>query len=140
MALHVLAREQIVPRPRAEVFAFFSDADNLAKLTPPAFGFEMVGTPPRPLRAGAILEHRIRIFRVPMLWRSRIEIFEPNERFVDVQLRGPYRTWRHTHSFEDAVGGTIVRDQVEYEMPFGPAGEVVRLLLVQRQLADLFEY
>ena len=67
-------------------------------------------------------------------WLTRIEIWEPGRRFVDTQVRGPYRLWRHTHVFEDHPEGTLVRDRVSYEIPLGPLGELARLLFVRRDL------
>jgi ligand-binding SRPBCC domain-containing protein len=137
---HRLEREQLVRRPRSEVFAFFADAANLERLTPEALSFKIMTESPIEMRAGTIIEYELALFRIPFRWRSLIETFEPESRFVDVQLDGPYRHWRHTHEFTDAPGGTVVRDTVEYEVPFGPAGEVVRALFVARQLRAVFDF
>jgi hypothetical protein len=59
--------------------------------------------------------------------------------FVDVQVKGPYRLWRHTHEFEPADGGTIVRDRVRYALPLGPLGELVAGPLVTRDLEAIFD-
>ena len=137
---HVLEREQLVPRPRSEVFAFFADAANLERLTPASLRFEIKSAVPIEMRAGALIDYEIALFGVKLRWRTLIEVFEPETRFVDVQLKGPYRRWRHTHEFVDAPGGTLVRDRVEYEMPFGPLGDLVRVLFVERQLASIFDF
>ena len=75
-----------------------------------------------------------------MRWRTRIESFEAPERFVDVQLSGPYRCWRHVHEFEDMPGGTRVTDSVTYALPFGFVGALAHRLLVRRLLERIFEY
>jgi len=137
---HVLEREQFVSRPRSEVFAFFSDAANLERLTPSSLRFEIKSTRPIDMRAGALIDYKISLFGIGLQWRTLIEVFEPETRFVDVQLKGPYRLWRHTHEFVDAPGGTIVRDHVEYEVPLGPLGDMVRALFVERQLASIFDF
>ena len=59
---------------------------------------------------------------------------------MDVQTKGPYRSWRHSHAFSDAPGGTLVRDRVEYELPFGPLGELAHRLFVARQLRRIFDF
>jgi ligand-binding SRPBCC domain-containing protein len=59
---------------------------------------------------------------------------------VDAQVRGPYRLWRHTHTFERRPDGTLVRDHVSYEIPLGPLGELAHRLLVRRDLAQIFDY
>ena len=140
MGLHLLERQQLVGRPRAEVFAFFADAHNLERLTPPFLRFEILTPAPIPMRPGTLIDYRLSLFGVPFRWRTEIEAFEPGVRFVDVQLRGPYRRWHHTHTFADAPGGTLVGDRVEYALPLGPLGEVARALLVRRQLDAIFEY
>jgi ligand-binding SRPBCC domain-containing protein len=139
--MHVLAREQRIPRPRDEVFAFFSDAANLQRITPPALGFRILTPQPIAMRAGATIDYRLSLSGLPFRWRTLIEAWEPPVRFVDVQERGPYRLWRHTHTFEELdAGSTLMRDRVEYALPFGPLGEVARRLFVARQLERIFAF
>ncbi len=137
---HVLEREQFVPKPRSELFAFFANAANLEQLTPSSLRFKIKTPLPIEMRAGALIDYNISLFGIGLRWRSLIESFEPETRFVDVQLKGPYRWWRHTHEFSDAPGGTIVRDRVEYEVPFGLVGELARAVFVDRQLAAIFAF
>lgn len=137
--MRLLEREQLVPLPRAQVFAFFSEAANLERLTPRSLRFEIL-TPPQLMRAGAVIDYRIHLFGVPMRWRTLIEVFEPETRFVDVQVRGPYKLWRHSHEFEEVAGGTLMKDRVEYEVGFGPLGEIARRVFVDRQVASIFDY
>jgi len=70
----------------------------------------------------------------------RIEEWEEDRAFVDRQLRGPYRLWHHRHEFAEADGGTRVRDVVHYALPFGPFGELARVMLVRRDLDRIFAY
>ncbi|MGA3124555.1 MAG: SRPBCC family protein [Polyangiaceae bacterium] len=136
----VLEREQFVARPRSEVFAFFADAANLERLTPRSLHFEIGTTLPIDMRRGTLIDYRIALFGIRLRWRTLIEAFEPETRFVDVQLEGPYRLWRHTHEFIDAPGGTLVRDRVEYELPLGIFGELARVVFVGRQLDAIFDF
>lgn len=138
--VHVLERSQVVPRPRREVFAFFAEARNLEAITPAFLHFEILPPVPRPLRPGSLIDYRLSLFGLRFRWRTRIEVFEPERRFVDVQVRGPYGLWRHTHAFEDVPGGTRVSDRVEYELPLGPLGEVAHLLFVVRTLDRIFDH
>ncbi len=140
MAVHVLTRTQRIPRPREEVFAFFADARNLERITPPELHFRILTPAPIQLRAGALIDYRLSLFGVPFPWRTEIEIWEPGVRFVDRQLRGPYRRWHHTHTFEDAPGGTLMTDRVEYQVPLGPLGELARRLFVTRQVEGIFDH
>lgn len=138
--IHVLEREQLVPRHRSEVFPFFADARNLERLTPPELRFAILTPGPIEMRAGAVIDYRLSLVGVPFRWRTRIEVFEPEDRFIDVQARGPYKTWRHQHEFREVPGGTALYDRVEYELPFGPLGDVVHAAIVRRQLDAIFSY
>jgi ligand-binding SRPBCC domain-containing protein len=113
-----LTTELWLPRPREEVFQFFSDAANLEALTPPWLHFEIL-TPTVVLRPGARIDYRLRLYGVPLQWQSEISRWEPPDCFVDEQRRGPYRHWIHTHTFAEERGGTRVGDAVDFEVPFG---------------------
>ena len=100
------ARECVVPRPLDEVFSFFADAMNLERITPPwsASAF----SPPRrsAMRVGLLIDYKLRIRGLPVRWQTEITAWEPHRRFVDEQRRGPYKFWRHEHTFEECDGGT----------------------------------
>ena len=136
----VLERSAFIPRPRPEVFAFFADAHNLERITPGFLRFQISTPAPIAMGEGARIDYRLSLFGVPFRWRTRIEAWEPGSRFVDVQLSGPYRRWRHTHGFLDAPGGTRVTDRVEYALPFGPLGVLAHALLVRRTLERIFTH
>jgi ligand-binding SRPBCC domain-containing protein len=138
--VHVLERDQVLPHARADVFAFFSDAFNLEAITPPWLAFRVQTPGPIEMAPGPLIEYRLRLHGLRVDWLTRIEIWEPGRRFVDAQVRGPYRLWRHTHVFEDHPDGTLVRDSVSYEIQLGPLGELARLAFVRRDLDRIFEY
>jgi ligand-binding SRPBCC domain-containing protein len=135
-----LERVQWIPAPRARVFAFFSHAQNLELLTPDFLKFRIITPLPIEMRSGALIEYRIGLGGIPMKWVTRIEEWQPEERFVDTQLRGPYRYWHHLHEFREVEGGTEMRDRVDYELPFGPLGAVAHALAVARTLKKIFDY
>lgn len=137
---YTLQRRQFFPRPRDEVFPFFADAGNLQAITPQFLHFEYLTPLPVEMRPGTLIDYRIRLLGLPMRWRTRIDEFDPPRRFVDVQLRGPYRMWHHTHEFREVEGGTLMIDLVRYQMPLGPLGRLVHLLLVRRLLDQIFDY
>jgi uncharacterized protein YbjT (DUF2867 family)/ligand-binding SRPBCC domain-containing protein len=140
MSTHHLRASQTIDRPLDEVFAFFSKPENLGRITPPAMGFEQVSTDLE-MRAGLEIDHRIRpLLGIPMLWRSRIESYDPPHSFVDVQVKGPYRSWHHRHTFTAVPGGTRIDDEVEYSLPLGPLGELAHWLVVRSQLLEIFRY
>jgi hypothetical protein len=140
MSQHTLERTQFIPKPRAEVFAFFSDAANLERITPSFLRFSITTPTPIALHPGTIIDYRLSLMGIPFGWRTRIEVFEAELRFVDFQLKGPYRRWHHLHEFEEVAGGTKMTDRVEYELPFGPLGDLARALFVKRTLDSIFDY
>lgn len=138
---HILEREQHVPAPPEDVFPFFEDAYNLEAITPPFLGFRVVTPRPIEMRAGALIEYRLKLHGVPVRWKTRIESFDPPHTFVDAQISGPYKLWHHTHVFEpDGRGGTIMRDRVRYALPFGPFGALAHALFVRRDLRRIFDF
>jgi ligand-binding SRPBCC domain-containing protein len=137
---HLFEQEQLVRRTRREVFAFFADPANLERITPESLHFEIRSPQPIAMRAGATIDYELSLFGLEFQWRTLIESFDPELAFVDVQTKGPYRSWRHSHLFSDVPGGTLVRDRVEYEIPFGPVGELARRLFVARQLRRIFDF
>ena len=136
-ACQQLVRELWVPRPLSEVFPFFSEAKNLEQLTPDWLNFQILSPLPIEMRVGALIDYRIRLYKVPMRWRTLISAWEPPHRFVDEQLRGPYSIWWHEHTFVEKDGGTLLADRVRYQAPLGFLSHP---LIVNRQLQRIFEY
>lgn len=140
MSVHVLEREQVVDQPLERVFAFYADPANLQSLTPPWLRFTIITSGPIEMRAGALIAYRLRVHGVPVRWLTRIEEWTPGERFVDIQLWGPYRLWHHTHTFERHGEGTLIRDRVRYALPLGPIGDLVHRAFVRRDLERVFAF
>jgi ligand-binding SRPBCC domain-containing protein len=138
--VHRLQREQYVARPLGDVFDFFAEAHNLERITPPWLSFTVLTPDPIEMRAGALIDYRLRVHGIPLRWTSRIEDWEPGRSFVDHQLRGPYGLWHHRHTFAEAGEGTVVGDEVDYAMPFGALGDLAHPLFVRRDLERIFTY
>jgi len=126
-----------LPWPRHEVFPFFAEARNLEALTPPWLKFEVLTPAPIVMRPGTLIDYRIIVHGLPIRWRTEIVEWNPPHQFVDVQLRGPYKLWHHTHSFEERDGGTICLDHVRYR-PRG--GAIINWLFVRRDVERIFQY
>lgn len=141
MKTRILERTQTVPRDIDETFRFFSDARNLERLTPAFLNFKFLSKPPVAMHPGTLIDYEIRLYGVPVHWRTRIEVVEPPHKFVDVQEKGPYAFWRHSHMFR-AVDErqTEITDRVEYAMPLGPLGELAYYVFVARSLREIFDY
>ena len=131
-----LRRSQWVPRPIQEVFDFFSSANNLEEITPPWLSFEILN-PGVEMRPGALINYKLRLHGIPMRWQSEVINWEPPNRFVDVQRRGPYTLWIHEHRFQSHDGGTTVHDTVQYA---SRGGTLLQKLLIDRDLDSIFTY
>ena len=137
MRIHQFEAELCLPQRRDEVFAFFADAANLEAITPPWLNFSTITPAPIRMHAGTLIDYKLRLRGFPMRWRTKITEWEPPVRFVDEQIRGPYRQWIHEHSFEEPDGGTLVRDRVRYAVPFD---FLVHRWLVRPDLERIFAY
>jgi ligand-binding SRPBCC domain-containing protein len=125
-----------LPCPLDEVFAFFSDAANLEALTPAWLHFRIRTPKPITMGAGTLIDYSIRVHGLPISWQSEISVWEPPHRFVDVQRRGPYRRWQHTHGFSAVGAGTRVTDAVDFEVPFG----FIAGAFVKRDVEKIFAF
>jgi len=156
--------EQFLPYPLETVFCFFADPANLPRLIPawqnarvenatyifpPAPPYEFAGCEAIIAGSGTTLRLTVRPFPlspVRLRWDAMIEDFQWLEGFCDVQMRGPFRRWRHCHTVVAATSpvtgepGTLLRDSVEYELPLGPLGKVANLVFVRRQIGRIFRF
>ncbi len=132
-----LATKQILPAAIEPVFDFFADAGQLERITPPWVNFRVTTPMPIEIQKGTLIDYRLRLRFVPIRWRTLISDWTPTSQFVDEQLKGPYRLWRHLHEFEECEEGTLVRDSVEYRVP---GGKLIERLFVRRDLRRIFEY
>ena len=128
-----------LPLVRDQVFAFFAEATNLERITPPELGFQIVTPGPIHLSEGTRIDYRLHLFGIPFSWQTEIQCWHPPEAFVDVQRCGPYKHWVHTHRFREEYGATIIEDEVQYALPYAPLGELV-YPLVRLQLHQIFRY
>lgn len=137
---HSLRTELTLPLPCEEVFAFFCQADNLQKITPDELGFEVVTPLPIEMRQDTVIDYRIRLHGIPMRWRTLIPVWNPPHEFVDEQIKGPYKTWIHRHTFEElGPRETKMTDYVRYELPFTPLGDLA-YPIIRRQVEGIFAH
>jgi len=138
----LLKRETLIPSDIQTVWAFFSNPENLVKLSPEYLDFRIVHCPAtKEVFNGMKIEYRVSpVMKIPLKWESVIQDVVPFRQFKDIQTKGPYKVWEHTHFFESIAGGVLMKDQVSYEMPFGALGNWAQRLFVAKQLNELFDY
>ncbi|HEV8199900.1 MAG TPA: SRPBCC family protein [Candidatus Polarisedimenticolia bacterium] len=135
--LATLETRLFLRRPVERVFDFFAQPSNLETITPPWLHFRILTPRPIVMREGTRIDYRLRVHGLPLRWCSEITSWDPPRRFVDEQIRGPYRVWIHEHEFVETGGGTEVRDRVRYAVP---GGALVDRLLVRRDVGRIFEH
>jgi ligand-binding SRPBCC domain-containing protein len=89
------------------------------------------------LEQGDLVCFRARHFGLPVSLCARVVELSRPERFVDEQVRGAFRSLRHTHTFAATGGGTLVTDVVEWTSPLGPLGTVADSLVLRRHLLGI---
>lgn len=157
-AMHIFRSEQWHALPTELVFAFFADPANLPLLMPswqqarieeativaPSLLPQAVSTPLA--GAGTRLTLSFRPFPlspVRLQWQAEINSFVWSSHFSDTQLRGPFAYWHHTHMVSpesrNGKAGTLLRDEIQYQLPFRIAGDLAYPLIAW-QLRKTFNY
>lgn len=138
--LRTISREAAVNAPIEEVFAFFAKAENLNIITPPELNFKIITPLPIEMKQGNLIDYRIKLSGISFKWKTEITNWEPPYRFVDTQLKGPYRVWIHEHTFRSHLNTTIVKDVVSYLPPGWIFEPVIHSLAVKKKLEHIFDY
>jgi ligand-binding SRPBCC domain-containing protein len=141
MKTHQLLHSVWIPLKLEEAWAFFSNPDNLAKLTPEEYRMSIDFDRNKPISEGTVI--KIKVKPLPIFstgWKSIIQDLNPPNQFSDIQESGPFKLWNHTHSFKAEEEGTRVIDDVEYALPFGILGQLAHKAFVKNQINSLFQY
>lgn len=136
---HKLKTSVTIPLGIEETFGFFADASNLEKITPPELCFQILTPQPFDITEGSEIDYRLRLYGLPLSWRAKITNWSPPHLFVDEQIQGPYRLWVHIHRFYQQNGSTTIIDEVWYQLPLWPLGEIA-YPLVAAQLHRIFRF
>ena len=137
---HELVAEQWVPKSPEEVFPYFCNERNLEELTPPFLSFKVMGKSTDAIEEGTLIDYKLKLHGVPFSWRTKIEAWQPVKKFVDTQLKGPYRKWHHTHEFQPLGGGTLLRDRVLFKLPLGILGDTLGGWKVHKDVQQIFTF
>lgn len=139
---HRLHREQQLNCDIETAWDFFSSPKNLSTITPKDMGFTVLSDlNSEQISKGMVIDYIVSpLLEVPLKWRTRITHVEPNKSFTDFQEKGPYKYWNHFHEFIPNKDGVLMKDTVDYELPFGFLGKMVHRLFVKKKIADIFDF
>lgn len=140
MNTHILTRVTQIQKPLSEVFEFFSNAQNLNLLTPPQLQFKILTPMPIEMYKGRLIDYQLKLNGIGFKWKTEIAAWEPPYRFVDQQLKGPYKVWIHEHRFEEKNGFTMMYDTVEFLSPGGFLEPLINKLFIQKRVSQIFDY
>jgi uncharacterized protein len=132
--------EQWLPHAAQDIWPFFCDANNLEDITPPLLAFRVLGMSTAAIGAGTLIDYRLKLNGIPIAWQTRIDTWDPPRRFIDLQAKGPYALWHHTHDFIPMGGGTLMRDTVRYRLPAGWLGAVAGGGKVAGDVERIFDF
>jgi len=138
--MHFLTTSTVINKPLSEVFEFFSNAENLNKITPPDMQFKILTPLPIIIKKGTLIDYKIKVNGIPLNWQTEITEFEVNKRFIDKQLKGPYRVWIHEHTFEEKDGKTIMNDHVQFLSPGWFLEPIINKLFIEKKVKGIFAY
>jgi len=122
------------------VFDFFCKAENLQKLTPPTLNFKILTELPIEMKKGTLIEYQIKLYGIPVVWKTEITKWDPPNEFEDTQLKGPYKLWRHRHIFKDLGEKTEMTDIVKYNPKGFPFNSILNKLFVNKEINKIFSY
>ncbi|MFV0146138.1 SRPBCC family protein [Empedobacter falsenii] len=137
-----LYREQQLYCDIDTAWRFFSSPMNLSEITPKDMAFTVLSEEQdQPIFEGMLIDYSVSpLLGIPLKWQTKIIQVEHQKSFTDFQQKGPYKYWKHFHEFIPNEKGILMKDTVEYELPFGVFGNVVHSLLVKKKLNKIFDY
>ncbi len=138
--LNIFQTEFILNAPIGEVFSFFSKAENLGLMTPNWLKFKILTPTPILIKKGCLIDYRIKILGIPVKWKTEITCWEPPHRFIDEQLKGPYKIWKHEHQFIEHNNQTKMIDRVNYQVPGWFLSQIIHKFFVRNAVKNIFEF
>jgi len=142
VVMYRYSADQFVPIALSEAWDFFSNPENLSKLTPDNIGFEPVTkSQDTSMYPGFFVTYKVApLLGIKMTWATEITQVSPLKYFVDEQRLGPYKIWHHEHHFKEVEGGTLITDIIHYALPGGFIGRWFHPILVQPKLKEIFKF
>ncbi len=128
-----------LPSRAEEVYHWHGRPGAFTRLVPPWQSVRLESAPAE-LTVGARQDMRVRVGPFGVRWRAEITEVREGEAFQDVQISGPFASWKHTHTMQPSSTGSVLRDEVDYRLPLGALGRWVAGRHVRRDLERLFAY
>ena len=134
--------EQFLPTPIDNAWQFFSTPKNLALITPSYLDFKILTTISyNEIYEGMLIDYTVKpLFKIPLHWQTEICKIKKPVLFTDRQLKGPFHLWEHTHMFISKDGGVMMKDEVQYQLPFGFIGYFIHPLFIRKKIENIFSY
>ena len=140
MKIYSLKYKQIIKKDINEVFTFFSNPENLKKITPQKLDFKILTPKPIKMKEGQLIDYTIKILGKKIRWRTIITDYNPPKMFIDQQLLGPYSMWHHRHEFNIVDNGVEIIDKIDYVVPYGILGRIINFFFIKSDLDRIFHY
>lgn len=136
----LFVKESCIKASPEKVFAFHELPDAFERLIPPWENAQIIQKADiTKTGSRAIIEMKV-LGIFPVRWIAEHTKYEPPSMFEDVQISGPFQSWRHDHFVLPHVEGAVLRDEVHFEPPLGFLGELFVPLLVTPKLEKMFAY
>ncbi len=139
---HQLYKAQQLHCDIETAWQFFSAPMNLSKITPKDLGFTVISDyENEPIYEGMIIDYSVSpLLGIPLKWQTKITQVDRNKSFTDFQQKGPYKYWNHFHEFIPNKKGVLIKDKVDYELPFGVLGNMAHRIFVKQKLESIFTF
>jgi ligand-binding SRPBCC domain-containing protein len=138
---YCIKKSQKIPLGINAAWNFFSKPDNLKKIMPEGTRFITSPLNGAPLYAGQIIKYKLHTrFGVTIEWISEIVEVEEKKYFIDEQLKGPFKYWRHQHFFIEIPGGIIMTDIIQYRCRLGFAAAFINALYFRRRVNQIYDH
>jgi hypothetical protein len=133
-------KQSLIRASPERIFEFHEQPNALNLLIPPWENARVI-QPAKISEVGtqAIIETRV-LGPITSLWVAQHTVYDPPHAFEDIQIKGPFRSWRHRHIVDATDDGAFLRDEIDYEAPLWFLGRLLAPLIVERRLKRLFDY
>ncbi len=142
MSMFQYKTEQFLPINIEKAWKFFSSPKNLKTITPDELDFKILtDIGDEEIYEGMKIDYMVKpLFKIPVRWQTEIIKIKKLRYFTDRQLKGPYKTWEHKHTFITKKDGVLMQDKIDYKLPFGVIGNALHALLVRKKIEKIFTY